>query len=247
MKKIIIANLKMNPATLGEAEKLLKEIKRGRTSRGMEVVFCPPFVYLGALYKKVGMGVKLGAQDAFWKEFGAFTGEISPLMLKKMGVSYVILGHSERREHLGETDQMINHKVKAALKVGLKVVLCVGERERVPDELPPLVRQELVAGLAGISKRLARNIIVAYEPLWAIGTGHPDSPENLFEMSIYIRRIILDIFGKPAAHNMPVLYGGSVDDKNARAFLEADGVNGLLVGGASLDAKKFKKILEAAR
>ncbi|MBI5045674.1 MAG: triose-phosphate isomerase [Candidatus Niyogibacteria bacterium] len=103
-----------------------------------------------------------------------------------------------------------------------------------------------MAGLAGIPKKWARNIIIAYEPLWAIGTGHPDSPENLFEMSIFIRRIILDIFGKSIAHNMPVLYGGSVNDKNVREFLDADGVNGLLVGGASLNPKKFKKILEEA-
>ncbi|MBI5045673.1 MAG: triosephosphate isomerase [Candidatus Niyogibacteria bacterium] len=131
MKKIIVANLKMNPETLYEAEKLLGAITQtGKKLRGVEVIFCPPFIYLGVLSKKAKKSVKLGSQNAFWKDAGAFTGEISPAMLRKMGVSYVILGHSERREHLGETDEMVNLKIKAALEEGLKVILCVGGRTR---------------------------------------------------------------------------------------------------------------------
>jgi len=246
VKKLIIANLKMNPQSAREAGRLFAEIKKtAKTLRGVEVVFCPPFVYLFNL-KSTSSNIQIGAQDVFWKDGGAYTGEISPLQLKKLGIKYVIIGHSERREHIGETDELINKKIKSSLKAGLKVILCVGESEREYDVLPAKIKEELVSDLHGVPKKFYKNIIIAYEPIWAIGTGKTVKPKDLFEMTIYIRRIILDIFGKKAAHSIPILYGGSVNDKNAKNFLDVDGVHGLLVGGASLDSKKFSAILKTA-
>ncbi|MBI2628083.1 MAG: triose-phosphate isomerase [Candidatus Niyogibacteria bacterium] len=255
MKRIIVANLKMNPETRGEAERLFREIKRTAGKlRGVETVFCPPFIYFSSLIVKAGLtNLKLGAQDVFWEHLpakgGAFTGEISPLMLKKLGVKYVIIGHSERREHLKETDEMVNKKVKAALKAGLKVILCVGEKEKKEDVLPVTVKKELESALVGVSKKMAENLIIAYEPIWAISAGQAgqaDKPEDVFEKTIYIRRILFDIFGQKLAYGAPILYGGSVNEKNAKDFLAVRNVSGLLVGGASLNAKKFGEILKQA-
>lgn len=252
MKRIIVANLKMNPETRGEAERLFSGIKKtARNLRRVETVFCPPFIYLPFLTAKAGSAnLKLGAQDSFWNNSsvkkGSFTGEISPLMLKKLGVKYAIIGHSERREHLKETDEMINKKVKAALKAELKTILCVGEKEKKEDALPGAVKKELESDLAGVSKKIAKNLIIAYEPVWAIGSGQADKPEDVFEITIYIRRILFDIFGQKLAHSAPILYGGSVNEKNAKDFLALRNISGLLVGGASLNAKKFGEILRQA-
>ncbi|MEK7122208.1 MAG: triose-phosphate isomerase, partial [Patescibacteria group bacterium] len=248
----IVANLKMNPKTQGEAERLFGEIKKTAGNlRGVETVFCPPFIYLSFLAAKARpANLKLGAQDVFWEnpaaKRGAFTGEISSLMLKKLGVKYTIVGHSERREHLKETDEMINKKVKAALKAGLKAILCVGEKEKNEDTLPVIVKKELESDLAGVSKKLAKNLIIAYEPIWAIGSGQADKPEDVFEITIYIQRILFGIFGQKLAHSAPILYGGSVNEQNAKDFLALRNISGLLVGGASLDAKKFGEILKQA-
>lgn len=250
MKKIIVANLKMNPQSAKETGALFSEIKKTASKlRGVDTVFCPPFVYLSQLGRetsKLPQNVKIGAQDVFWKDNGAYTGEISPTQLKKLGVKYVIIGHSERREHLQETDELINKKIRSALKAGLKVILCVGEKEREEDSLPVIIKEELNAGLSGVPKKFSKNIIIAYEPIWAIGSGRADKPENLTSTIIYIRRIILGIFGKKVAHEIAILYGGSVNEKNAKSFLEIDGISGLLVGGASLDARKFGAILKEA-
>lgn len=252
MKRIIVANLKMNPETRSEAERLFREIKKtARNLRGVETVFCPPFIYFPFLAAKVGSAnLRLGAQNAFWDNSSAkkssFTGEISPLMLKKLGVKYAIIGHSERREHLKETDEMVNKKVKAALKAGLKTILCVGEKEKKEDALPIVIKKELESDLAGVSRKLAKNLIIAYEPIWAIGSGQADKPEDVFEITIYIRRILFDIFGQKLAHSAPILYGGSVNEQNAKDFLTLRNISGLLVGGASLNAKKFGEILKQA-
>lgn len=243
-KKIIIANWKMNPQNSEQAASLFKKIVLGvKKSRKSKVVVAPPFVFLPAL-QKIG-GLDLAAQDVFWKDEGAYTGEISPKMLKNVGVSYVIVGHSERREFLGETDEMINRKVKAALSAGLKTVLCVGERNRDEPDFQNFVKDELRSDLEGVSQRFAKNLIIAYEPLWAIGTGNAAEPDDIFEMATYIRRNIFDILGKKAAYETPILYGGSVDRKNAEAFLRARGVGGLLVGGASLLSKEFIDIVKS--
>jgi len=248
-----VANWKMNPQSLAEAKRIFEGIKKGikpEAKKGAEVVICPPFVYLEALSSLVSpkTGIVLGGQDCFWNPpvgGGAYTGEISPLMLKNLGVKYVILGHSERRENLGETNEMVNKKVIAALKQNLKVILCVGEKTRDKDNFFSFIKEELWAGLKNISKISAKNLIVAYEPIWAISAagGKADQPEDIFEMTIYIRKILFDIFGKETAYGIPILYGGSVNVRNAKRFLEIEGISGFLVGQASLSPEDFSKIV----
>lgn len=244
----------MNPSSSKEAFRLFDRIKRVKPPRKLKVAVAPPFVYLESFSKKLaGSRIKLAAQDVFWESppvgKGAYTGEISAAMLKNLKVSYVIVGHSERRFNLGETDEMVNKKIKTALKSGLKVVLCVGEREREADELPEIVKNQLRKALEKIPVKLAGNIIIAYEPIWALSTtkgGRADDPEDLFRIVIYIRRILFDIFGKRYAEKFPIIYGGSVDDLNAEKFLRVEGISGALVGGASLDHRKFTGIIQKA-
>lgn len=248
MEKLLIANWKMNPQTVSEVVKLAE------ATALPGVVLCPPFIYLEAVSKllkakSLKLKTKLGAQDVFLSEPKAATGEISPAMLKKLGVSYVIIGHSERRRLLGETDELINKKAIAALKAGLKVVLCVGEPRRVTRDK----RQGLKSAKNYVKKQLEKDLrrisllpvayrmslIVAYEPVWAIGTGTPDSLESAAEMIKYIKKILnLKSYGL----NPRVLYGGSVTAKNAAAFLRRPEIDGALVGGASLNVKEFRKI-----
>lgn len=235
-RKLIVANWKMNPQTEAEAIQLAKaEDKKN-------VVLCPPFVYLSNLKLKT-KNSKLGAQDVFFQENGAFTGEISPLMLKSLGAKYVIIGHSERRA-LGETDEIINRKVKAALSAGLKVIFCVGEnlaiRRRGMKAVKNFIKQQLSKDLRNIGnwKLKIENLLVAYEPVWAIGTGKADTPKDTKEVVDYIRSYLN---WKLKIANWKLLYGGSVNAKNAKGFLEVS--DGLLVGGASLQPKEFLKIL----
>ncbi len=237
----------MNPQNYDAAEKLVRGVLIGlkRVKIRPEVVLCPPYTWLTD-FSHNKKEVKWGAQDVFWELSGAYTGEISPKMLKSSGVSHVIVGHSERREFLGETDEMINKKVKAALKAGLKTVLCVGERDRNEPNFQNFVKDELAADLTGVSVRLAKNLVIAYEPLWSIGTGNTPEPDDIFEMATYIRRNIFDILGKKAAYNTPILYGGSVNSKNAAGFLRTKGISGLLVGGASLEPKEFVGIINVS-
>jgi len=230
MKKIIIANWKCNPLTMSQAKGLFNDIKKGIKPVKNEVIICPPFSYL---YPLLGRGFKLGAQNCFWEEKGPYTGEISPKMLKDLGVEYVIIGHSERRMHLGETDEMINRKLKAALKSGLKPVLCVGEKKG--ENSRKIIESQLSLNLSGIPKKGLRKIIIAYEPIWAIGTGNFCEPNKAAETLKFI---------KSKAKNM-VLYGGSVDSKIADHYTK-NGFDGLLVGGASLNAKEFIKIAKNA-
>lgn len=252
MKKIIVANWKMNPSTPQEAKRLFNSARKSaRNLRGAEAVIAPPFVYLPLFTPSAAL--KLGAQDVFFKNStagGAYTGEISVSMLKAQGVSYVLVGHSERREFLGETDELISRKLDAAVAGGLKAILCVGEKEKTKEAFPEIVKTELKAALSGLPRRYVVRTLVVYEPIWAISTAkgaRADTPENFFEMSIFIRRAVLDIWGKAAALKIPILYGGSVNSKNAGGFLGIKGAGGLLVGGASLQAEEFSKILDAAK
>lgn len=203
MKPLIIANWKMNPQSFKEAKLLFNAVKN---SGG---VICPPFVYLSSLKAS-------GAQDVFWEEKGAFTGEVSPLMLKNLGVKYVIVGHSERRKYLKETNEIIVEKLKVALKVGLKPILCIDKITQIPKNI--------------------KGLIIAYEPLFAIGTGKACSPQKAKKMRISIRKIV--------GSRVPVLYGGSVNSENARNYIKEAGFDGLLIGGASLKAKEFNKIIK---
>lgn len=246
-KMIIIGNWKMNPLTSKEAEKLFGSITKSVSRiKKTEVVICPPFIYLDKLTKIRTSKIKLGAQDAFWGEVGAFTGEVSSEMLYEIGVKYVILGHSERRA-MGESNADINKKIKASLASGLIPIFCVGEAVR--DESHSyfnLVKMQLEECLLGISKNLISKIIIAYEPIWAISTtaNRKDAtPSDSLEMGIFIRKILSDKFGGEAAH-IRIIYGGSVNGKDAPDFLKNGGVDGLLVGRASLDAKKFAEIVK---
>ena len=245
-RKIIIANWKMNPSSLKEAEKLFNDVvKNVSLVKNTEIVICPPSLYLEKL-RKVSKKVIIGAQDAFWEDTGAFTGEVSVEMLYNLGVRYVILGHSERRA-LGETNEDINKKIKSALAVGLRPILCVGESVR--DESHDyfnLIKTQIEICLAGVSKNSTAKIIIAYEPIWAISTtpNRRDATiEDSQEMAIFIRKILFDKFNKESTR-IRILYGGSVNEKTADEFLRNGGVDGLLVGRASLDAKKFGLIVK---
>lgn len=246
-KKIIIGNWKMNPVFLKDAEKLFADIIKSISRiKRTDVVICPPLVYLGKLTKIRTSKIKLGAQDAFYEEKGAFTGEISSEMLYNMGVKYVILGHSERRA-LGETNMLVNRKIKATLSSGLVPVLCVGESARDENHgYFNLVKTQLEECLDGVKKTFISKIIVAYEPVWAISTtiNRRDATSgDSREMAIFIHKILSDKFGSEAV-NARIIYGGSVNEKDAEEFLRNGGVDGLLPGHASLDVSKFAEIVK---
>jgi triosephosphate isomerase len=205
-----------------------------------------PFVYL-PLVKSAG-ALKIGAQDVASQEAGPWTGEVSAKMIKAMDANYALVGHSERRE-LGESDELINKKMYQGLSHGLKTILCVGEKEKSHEAFPGIVRNQIKSALNKIPRHLSGRTIIAYEPVWAISSnsgGRADTPQNFFEMSIFIRRTVLDIWGKQAALKLPIIYGGSVNAKNAEGFLNVDGGSGVLVGKSSLNAEEFKRILEIA-
>lgn len=236
----------MNPLTVKEAEKLLTGISKNiKILKKTDVAICPPFVYLEKL-KKTTKNISLGAQDLFWEEKGAYTGEISAAMLSNLGVKYVIIGHSERRA-LGETNQNINKKVKKAIEEGLTPVVCVGEDFRdEKNEYFSVVKTQVLECLDGLVKNLVSKVIIAYEPVWAISTSknHKEAtPEVFREMSIYIRKIINDKFGQEIAEKIKIIYGGSASPENASDFLRDGGAEGLLPGRDSLDAKKFTDII----
>jgi len=268
MKKYIIANWKMQPVTTREAEDVFDGIQKSAPKlKNTEIVVCPPFVYLDALSKKLKsyppearlakggkLKVKLGAQDFFWEnppKGGSYTGEISVSMLKDFGIRYAIVGHSEERDYLNVTDEMINKKIKTALKAGIKIIFCAGEKERDEDgAYLKFIKKEIHEGLSKISKKDMENLIIAYEPIWAISSSKDakaDTPENLFEMSIYIRRVLFFKFGRKVSKETSILYGGSVDAKNARDFLEKGNVQGLLVGRASWKEKSFIDLLKSIK
>ncbi len=250
MKKLIVANWKMNPESASEAVSLARGIEKGISKSGNEVVIAPPFPFLSVV-KKVLKRAKLGAQDDFWEEKGPRTGEVSPAMLKNLGVKYVIIGHSERR-WLGETDEIINKKIKATLKAKLKPILCVGEhletRKNGLAAAKGFVKAQLKKDLKGLPatsyKLQATRLIVAYEPIWAISTNKnalPDKPEDSLKMIQFIKSQL------PATkYQIPVLYGGSVTSKNAKSFLQYKEIDGALVGGASLKAEEFNRIVKSA-
>ena len=248
MKKLIIFNWKLNPQRYSEAEKIAKAASfLARKTKKTEIIICPPFVYLlklSSLISHLSL-LKLGAQDVFWEEEGAYTGEISPAMLKQAKIDYVIVGHSERRHYLKETDEMINKKVISALKSGLKVILCVGEdlkiRRRGKKAVMNFIKNQLEKDLIDIEnlKFKIENLVVAYEPIWAIGTGIPATPEDALEIIKFIKSLLVTRWSLVA----PVLYGGSVNGKNIESFLKYKEINGALVGGASLNPKQFNKII----
>ncbi|MBU2634959.1 triose-phosphate isomerase [Patescibacteria group bacterium] len=230
MKPLIVANWKMNPVTMKKAEELFNSVKHGvKDIENAETVICPPFIYLPLL-----KGLILGAQDCYWEEKGAYTGEVSVAMLKEMGCKYVIIGHSERRKIFNETNENVNKKLKAVLETGLIPIMCIGETEgeREMDKTEEVLEKEIKQGLNGVD---VSKIIIAYEPIWAIGTGNPCDIEEAQRMKEIIQKMV--------SKDIRILYGGSVKANNAEGYLKQAGFNGLLVGGASLDAKEFVEIV----
>jgi len=241
MKPLLVANWKCNPNTLKEARHLFNFVKRAsKKNKKIEVVICPPFIYL-SLFKGVKTNIKLGAQDVFWEKGGAFTGEISPLMLKDLKCKYVIVGHSERRRYFKETDETVNKKLKAVIEAGLTPILCVGEtkEQRNRGETEKVLRKQIQNGLKGISKSKIQNskLCIAYEPIWAIGTGNACGIKEAKKVLLFIK--------KRLSFKNRILYGGSVNSKNSADYIKKANFQGLLVGGASLDAKEFIKIVKA--
>lgn len=248
-KKLIIGNWKMNPAKAAIAKTNFVAVKKGiQIYKNVDVAIAAPFVYLSELGKLASARLGLAAQNAAAEKEGAYTGEVSPDMLTALKVSYVILGHSERRA-LGETNELISRKIKAALKAKLTPVLCVGETDREHGMWHlGLVKTQIEECLAGVPKASMKNVVIAYEPVWAISStpGHKDAkPADFEEMRIYIRKVLTDMMGTAAA-DIAIIYGGSVDDSNAAGFLVEGGADGLLPGRASLTPKKFMKIIEIA-
>ena len=247
-RPVIAGNWKMNK-TPAETKAIIEEMKLLVANADCDVVICAPYVDLyAAMEAAEGSNIKIGAENCHWATSGAFTGEVSADMLKAIGVPYVIIGHSERRQYFGETDETVRDRTRAALNAGLKVILCVGEvlEERNIGITAEVVRKQTKVALSGVSKDELANIIIAYEPVWAIGTGLTATPEQANEVCAIIRELIAELYGKDAADRFVIQYGGSMNDANADALLAQYDVDGGLIGGASLVAEKFAKIVEAA-
>ncbi|MCX6760911.1 MAG: triose-phosphate isomerase [Candidatus Nealsonbacteria bacterium] len=224
MKYLIVANWKCNPVTLKEAESIFQKTEKGiKDVKNVETIICPPFIYLSKIVSEKS-GIKIGGQDCYSQEKGAFTGEMSPNMLKEIGCQYVIIGHSERRKYQKETDKMINEKIKAALKAGLRPILCIDNIDQIKKDTD------------GLSQSDINSLAIAYEPIWAIGTGKACGISEAKEMNLAIK----EISGKSAS----ILYGGSVSSQNAQEYIKEAGFNGLLVGGASLKPEEFIEIIK---
>ncbi len=232
--------------TLAEAASLAREIRRGyNESMAAEVVLAPPFTALSTVAQELkGSPVQLAAQDMFWEKQGAFTGAISPLMLTDCGCRLVIIGHSERRQYFGETNATVNKKLKAALAAQLIPIVCIGETlaQREAQETMAVITSQVTEGLSGLGSREMADIILAYEPVWAIGTGRTATPDQAQEVHILIRRLLVDQAGAEVANGLRILYGGSVTPDNIAELGQAPDIDGALVGGASLKAESFLKI-----
>lgn len=232
--------------TPDEAAALVTELIKTLGNPEAEVVLCPPFVDLPRVINAVGdRGIEVGAQNMHWEEEGAYTGEISPLMLKALGCTYVIIGHSERRQYFGETDDTVNKKVKSALLHGLNPIVCVGEtlEQREAGITTSFVESQVRNGLADVAPAEAGNLVLAYEPIWAIGTGKTASSSDAEQVIAHIRKVLGDMFGTEIGEKIRIQYGGSVKPDNIRELMEKPNIDGALVGGASLKADSFSKIV----
>ncbi|MBM7870488.1 triosephosphate isomerase [Clostridium pascui] len=242
---IIAGNWKMHN-TIDEAIKLVRELKPMVKDAKCEVVVCPTFVCLHAVKKAVeGTNIKVGAQNMHFEEKGAFTGEVSPLMLQDMGIDYVIIGHSERRQYFNDTDETINKKIKAAFDHDLIPILCVGETldERESDITEEVIAKQVRLDLANIPEELVENIVIAYEPIWAIGTGKTATSAEANETIAFIRGIVENIYGKNVADKVRIQYGGSVKPATINEQMSMSDIDGALVGGASLKSEDFAAIV----
>lgn len=244
-KSIIAGNWKMNN-TIEEGLKLVEELKSLVKDAKCDVVVCPPFIALDAVLKAVkGTNIKVGAQNMHFEEKGAYTGEVAPQMLTQMGVEYVIIGHSERRQYFNETDETVNKKVKKALEHNLIPIACCGEslEERETNVTEEVLGKQIRVDLAGLTAEQVEKVVVAYEPIWAIGTGKTATDEQANETIAYIRGVIASMYGKEVADKVRIQYGGSVKPNTIKAQMAQSDIDGALVGGASLKAEDFAGIV----
>ena len=245
-KPIIAGNWKLNK-TLKESKALSKEIlKKVQDVKNVDILVCPVFTSLSVVDQVIkGSVVKLGAQNCYWENSGAFTGEVSPQMIKELGCGYVIIGHSERRAMFSETNETVNKKIKAALTDNLIPILCVGETlsERESKETFEIVRNHVEGGLKGLDKQQVKNLIIAYEPVWAIGTGKVATPEQAEEVHKFIRELLEKLYDKSISDAVRIQYGGSVKPDNAEELMKKPNIDGALIGGASLKADSFAEIV----
>ncbi|WP_409227893.1 triose-phosphate isomerase [Gudongella sp. SC589] len=244
-KPIIAGNWKMNK-TISEAAQLIGDIKRETLNQSVEAVLCVPYLSIGKAKEMTeGSGIKIGAQNMHWEENGAFTGEISPIMLNELKVDYVILGHSERRQYFNETDETVNKKVHSAIAHGIAPIVCVGEtlEQRRDNRHKEIVRDQVKGAFLDIDKNDAKKTVIAYEPIWAIGTGETASSEQAEEMCALVRNTIEEIYDAETAESIRIQYGGSVKPGNVSELMSMDNIDGALVGGASLKSSDFVKLI----
>lgn len=245
--KIIAGNWKMNK-TRNETKELITNLIPLVKDTENTVIICVPYTDLDvAVELTKGTNIHVGAENCHWKESGAFTGEIAPSMLTELGVEYVVIGHSERRTYFGETDATVLARTKAALAAGLKPIVCIGEtlEERNSGNMETVLRRQVVEGFADITADELKNIVVAYEPVWAIGTGVTATDEQANEAIGFVRSVFADKYGKQVADQLYIQYGGSMNDKNAAGLLSMAEIDGGLIGGASLVAEKFAAVVNA--
>ena len=249
-RTVIAGNWKMN-FTPAEAKAFIEEIKPMVAGKnGCDIIFCAPYIDIApAMEAAKGSNIKIGAENVHFAEKGAYTGEVSAKMLTSMGVEYVIIGHSERRQYFGETDETVNLRTKAALAAGMKVILCLGEvkEQRLSGITNEVVSMQTKLDLKDVTAEELKNVIIAYEPVWAIGTGLTATPEQADETCGVIRDAVAELYGRDAAEAMTIQYGGSMNDGNAKELLAKTNVDGGLIGGASLVAAKFNAIVDAAQ
>ncbi len=245
-RKVIAGNWKMNMLP-NEAINFIQELTPLVKDTKNDVILCVPYTDLFyALLHVQDTNIKIGAQNMHWEEKGAYTGEVSAQMLKSIGVEYVIIGHSERRQYFNETDETVNKKIKSALLHGLKPIVCVGEtlEQREAGETEKIVTNQIAKAFEGIASENLENIIVAYEPIWAIGTGKTATKEDANNTIMQIRKKLAEIYGQNEAEGVIIQYGGSVKSSNAKELFEMSDIDGGLVGGASLKAEEFSKIVK---
>ena len=245
--KFIAGNWKMNK-TVAETKKFFDQLIPVVAGSKNTVVLCVPFTDLAsAVQATKNTNIAIGAQNVHWAESGAFTGEISAAMLTELGVKYVVIGHSERRQYFGETDETVSKRTKAALSAGLKPIVCVGEtlEQREGGITEKVLSEQVKKGLDGVSAEDMKNVVIAYEPVWAIGTGKTATDEQANETIGFIRSVVKEVYGKETADELYILYGGSMNDKNAKGLLSMSEIDGGLIGGASLVPEKFEVIVKA--
>lgn len=246
----IAGNWKMNK-TVGEALDLVRALKSAisgaiETEEEVEVAVAPPFTALHAVHQELkGSRIRLAAQNLYWEEKGAFTGEVSPVMLREIGCHYVIIGHSERRQFFGETDETVNRKIKASIAHGLKVIFCIGEmlKERESGKTFSVLERQLQGGLKGLINRDMEEVIIAYEPVWAIGTGKTATPEQAEAVHRFVRDRLQKLYSQNISEEIRIQYGGSVTPENIKGLMDQPDIDGALVGGASLKADSFSRIV----